>query len=202
MTLTLSQRKRIAIIDAAIEEFRLSGFGSTSMDAVAARAQVSKRTVYNHFPSKDALFEELVRQMINTGRQVTELLYRDDLPLDIQLRRYAEQELELLADPRFLNLSRITMSEAMHSPERARKVLADVALQDSYLESWINAAIKEKKLVDVDAKYASRQFLGLIKALALWPQMLTGIPSPDNKTAAQISSDTVAMFLSRYQIVK
>jgi TetR/AcrR family transcriptional regulator of autoinduction and epiphytic fitness len=58
MTLTLSQRKHLAIIEAAIVEFKDNGYNASSMDAVAAHAQASKRTVYNHFPSKEALFVE------------------------------------------------------------------------------------------------------------------------------------------------
>jgi TetR/AcrR family transcriptional regulator of autoinduction and epiphytic fitness len=201
MTLTLSQRKRLAIIEAAIDEFKDNGYNASSMDAVAARAQVSKRTVYNHFSSKEALFEELVRQMMTTARQVTEFHYNDDLPIESQLFGFAEQELKLLSEPRFLDLSRITMAEAMHSPELARKILSNVAQQDSYLETWINQAIKGDKLLPVDAKYATRQFLSLIKGLALWPQILTGLPCPDEQTAKQIVSDTVGMFLGRYKKV-
>jgi len=201
MTLTLSQRKRLAIIEAAIDEFKDNGYNASSMDAVAARAQVSKRTVYNHFPSKEALFEELVRQMLTTARQVTEFHYNDDLPIEGQLLSFAEQELNLLSEPRFLDLSRITMAEAMHSPELARKILSNVAQQDSYLETWINQAIKRDKLLNVDAKYATQQFLSLIKGLALWPQILMGLPSPDEQTAKQIVSDTVGMFLGRYKKV-
>ena len=48
----LTERKRAAIVEAAIDEFRASGYEATSMDRIAARAEVSKRTVYNHFPSK------------------------------------------------------------------------------------------------------------------------------------------------------
>jgi TetR/AcrR family transcriptional regulator of autoinduction and epiphytic fitness len=201
MTLTLSQRKHLAIIEGAIVEFKDNGYNASSMDAVAARAQVSKRTVYNHFPSKEALFEELVRQMITTARQVTEFHYNDDLPIERQLLSFAEQELSLLSDSRFLDLSRITMAEAMHSPELARKILSNVAQQDSYLETWIIEAIKRDKLMNVDAKYATRQFLSLIKGLALWPQILTGLPSPDEQTEKQIVGDTVEMFLARYKKV-
>lgn len=48
----LTDRKREAIIQAAIAEFRANGFEITSMDKIAATAGVSKRTVYNHFLAK------------------------------------------------------------------------------------------------------------------------------------------------------
>src|SRR5690606_882915 len=56
----LTDRKREAIIQAAIAEFRAHGFDITSMDKIAATAGVSKRTVYNHFPSKEELFAEIL----------------------------------------------------------------------------------------------------------------------------------------------
>ena len=46
VTPRLTDRKREAIIQAAIAEFRDNGFKVTSMDRIAARAEVSKRTVY------------------------------------------------------------------------------------------------------------------------------------------------------------
>ena len=52
LPLKLTDRKRQAVVDAAIAEFRASGFEATSMDKIAATAGVSKRTVYNHFPVK------------------------------------------------------------------------------------------------------------------------------------------------------
>ena len=50
----LTDRKRAAILEAAVAEFRQSGYETTSMDRIAAQAGVSKRTVYNHFPDLDA----------------------------------------------------------------------------------------------------------------------------------------------------
>ncbi|HCT25152.1 MAG TPA: TetR family transcriptional regulator, partial [Stenotrophomonas sp.] len=43
----LTDRKREAIVRAAVEEFRASGYEATSMDRIAEVAGVSKRTVYN-----------------------------------------------------------------------------------------------------------------------------------------------------------
>ena len=59
----LTDRKREAIVAAAIAEFRANGFEVTSMDKIAATAGVSKRTVYNHFPSKEELFAEILHQL-------------------------------------------------------------------------------------------------------------------------------------------
>ncbi|TDD87190.1 TetR/AcrR family transcriptional regulator [Actinomadura darangshiensis] len=51
-----SREKRAAIISAARELFARQGVDGVSMDAVAARAGVSKRTVYDYYGDKDRLF--------------------------------------------------------------------------------------------------------------------------------------------------
>ena len=66
--LKLTDRKRQAIVEAAIAEFRSTGFESTSMDKIAATAGVSKRTVYNHFGDKENLFLAVVQRTF--GRMI------------------------------------------------------------------------------------------------------------------------------------
>ncbi len=56
-----ARRNRERILAAAQAEFAVSG-GEAQMDAIAARAQVGVGTVYRHFPTKEALVTQLVRQ--------------------------------------------------------------------------------------------------------------------------------------------
>ena len=81
-----SGRKRDDILDAALHEFEARGFRETSMDRIAATAQVSKRTVYNHFPSKDALFDAMAARLIERVQSVTAYSHDPDQPIDGQLR--------------------------------------------------------------------------------------------------------------------
>ncbi len=46
---------RLRIIDAAYEQFYKEGFARSGVDAIARTANVTKRTLYYHFDSKDAL---------------------------------------------------------------------------------------------------------------------------------------------------
>lgn len=55
---------RRAIVSAALAEFLERGFACATMDAVARRAGVAKGTPYRYFPTKEALFEGVVREEI------------------------------------------------------------------------------------------------------------------------------------------
>ena len=136
----LTDRKRDAIVQAAIAEFRAQGFDATSVDKVAARAEVSKRTLYNHFPSKDELFAEILRVLWHSSAARMDLPYRADAPLDEQLLALVMQKLALLADNNFLDLSRVAIAAALHAPERAQDMISRLGQKEGGLLAWIRAA--------------------------------------------------------------
>ena len=107
----LTDRKREAIMRAAVDEFRTAGYEATSMDRIAAAAGVSKRTVYNHFPSKEELFGQMLEQLWDSSASSVDLAYRPDLPLDQQLKQLLMQKLELLGDANFIDLARVALAE-------------------------------------------------------------------------------------------
>lgn len=66
------EARRVAIIDAALEEFTAQGFTSTKLDDVAVRAGIGKGTIYLYFDSKESLFEEVVRRNLLGSRELVE----------------------------------------------------------------------------------------------------------------------------------
>jgi AcrR family transcriptional regulator len=54
---------RVRILNAASELFYFEGINATGVGRIASKASVSKRTLYQHFPSKTALVEEYLRQL-------------------------------------------------------------------------------------------------------------------------------------------
>src|ERR1700733_14319625 len=115
----LTDRKRAAIVGAAVEEFLAAGYDATSMDRIAARASVSKRTVYNHFPSKEVLFAAILHQLWDTSQTRDAPVYSADQPLRAQLLDLLRRKLRFLSDDPFLSLARVAISAGIHSPERA-----------------------------------------------------------------------------------
>lgn len=54
---------RQRILDAAAELFYRDGINATGVERLAAESSVSKRTLYQHFPSKEAVVEEYLRSI-------------------------------------------------------------------------------------------------------------------------------------------
>src|SRR5271169_5249886 len=66
-------RLRERILAAATELFLAEGYGLTSIEAVATRAAVSKRTFYDRFENKAALFAAVVHCIIDNIRPPPEV---------------------------------------------------------------------------------------------------------------------------------
>jgi TetR/AcrR family transcriptional regulator of autoinduction and epiphytic fitness len=195
----LTDRKREAIVQAAIAEFRASGFEATSVDKIAARAEVSKRTLYNHFPSKDELFAEILRVLWESAASQEELPYRADVPVREQLLALLMQKMSLLADDNFLDLARVAIAAAIHSPERVQEMMNRLGQKEGGVLGWIRAAQNDGRLKAGDASLAAQQLESLVKGVAFWPQVALGQPKLAPRAQRQIANAAVDLFLSHYE---
>ena len=196
----LTERKREAILQAAIAEFRSSGFEITSMDKIAATAGVSKRTVYNHFPSKEALFAEILNRLWHSITAEQDVSYSCEKPLREQLRALLQAKLRMLADENFLDLARIAIAATIHSPERAQDMVGRMGEREEGLTAWIRLAQADGQLKPVEPAFAAQQMHGLLKTFAFWPQISMGQPSLTEDEQIHVIESALDMFLSRYQV--
>ncbi|MHC8301322.1 TetR/AcrR family transcriptional regulator [Pseudomonas sp. ZS1P83] len=195
----LTDRKREAIIQAAIAEFRANGFDITSMDKIAATAGVSKRTVYNHFPSKEELFAEILNQLWARVTAEQETPYHPDLPLRDQMRLMLMAKMQMLGDDNFLDLARVAIAATIHSPERAQNMVARMGEREEGLTVWIRAAQADKRLKPVAPEFAAKQIQGMLKSFAFWPQISMGLPGLSAEMQSTVVESALDMFLACYQ---
>ncbi|MGE5477854.1 MAG: TetR/AcrR family transcriptional regulator [Bacteroidales bacterium] len=175
--------KRQAIIDAAERIFLDQGYATASMDGIAAEAGASKRTVYNHFPSKQDLFQAVVARLY-AGLQE---MQRRGLPLDrppaTVLSEFAEDLLVHLRRPQMLGLFRLIVSERPRFPELGLAFSAGgkgtaFALMEEYF-----AAQNRRGVLKVDDPWeATVLFLGMLKESVHWPALL-GLAVADDRRA-------------------
>jgi len=191
----LTDKKRQQIILAAVKEFRNKGFAGTSMDNVSQRAEVSKRTVYNHFNSKDELFLGILEYMFSLIAETKPKPYSPSRSVESQLKEIALTKIQLFSSEEFLDLSRVTLPEAIHNPEKMKQSIEQIGLIESDMDRWFDAAITDKKIAFTSAQEAREQFMGLVKLEAFWPRLMKGKPVPTQKEIALMVSKAVGMFL-------
>lgn len=197
----LTDRKRAAILAGAVSEFQKKGFEGTSMDNIARAAGASKRTVYNHFPSKDALFAAIIDDLSSRFNSAKEVSYEPELELEPQLFAIGKAIVETTMGHDSLQLARVVFSRFLQSPEFAIETMKEQENFHQGLEDWIRNAAQDGRLKVGDIEHAATEFIGLIKTFVFWPQLIgSGTPLSKNKIKSVIQS-SAKMFLSRYQVV-
>lgn len=198
---TRSERKRQAILEAARAVFRENGVDGTSMDALAARADVSKRTVYHHFPSKQALVRQLMSEMWKKGRQKIRVKYDGSRPLEPQLLTLVGTEIELVCNAEYLGLLRVAIGHFFYSPAALQGEVELLPARDTALSRWLAAARDDGRLDVDDPEFAATQLVNLVRGACFWPQVMGMAPIPDRDAQRFLAEETLAMFLARYQPV-
>jgi TetR/AcrR family transcriptional regulator, mexJK operon transcriptional repressor len=176
--LSRSDRKRQAIMAAASSLFLSRGYDGTSMDDVAALAEVSKPTVYKHFADKQRLFYAMVLattdQMDDLVHLVIDALAETD-NLERDLTAFARRFLSALMQPQVLRLRRLVIANADRFPEMGRawyergfeRALATLAAQFQHLA--------DLHLLEADdAAMAANHFVGLLLWIPVNRVMFTG----------------------------
>ena len=116
-------RKRRAILEAARTEFLRHGFAGTSMDAVAARAEVSKQTIYKQFDDKERLFTAIITMDIEKAERRSQALVdalSDSEDVEKDLRTLARRHVSDVLQPHLVQLRRLVIAEADRFPDLAQ----------------------------------------------------------------------------------
>ncbi|WP_428674869.1 TetR/AcrR family transcriptional regulator [Roseibium sp.] len=196
--MSVSDQKKKQIVEAAIAEFQERGYAGASMDRISERAQVSKRTVYNHFESKDVLFKAINQCLADQVNSALELPHDPDLPIRDALVRLGWAEGELMINPCFMSLARMIMSETIRDPELAADMDSRLTKLSVFTE-FMEQATREGKLTAGDPSLAATQFLGLIKSRSFYPNIHSGKVT-GRAEMEKIIEESVDMFLARYGV--
>lgn len=155
------------IVDVATELFLAEGYGATSIEAIAQRARISKRTFYHRFPDKAALFAAVVTRIIQGLRPPPDAPLYEDGSLEEILRRLARLILRAALAPMALALNRLMVAEAQRFPELAAITVregsrAEVAGQ---IAAMLDREARAGGLAIDRPEFAAEQFLQMIITL-------------------------------------
>ncbi|BBD07520.1 TetR/AcrR family transcriptional regulator [Desulfovibrio ferrophilus] len=195
----LRKDKREAIVTAAAAEVLERGYQGSSMDRIAQRAKVSKRTVYNHFGSKDVLFRTVIGEHWEQAQQAIAVDYDPTISLRVQLLELGRREAGLLMDTEFMGLTRAVLSECIRSPEWAETMFTDMKKVESGIHILLSQMVADGKLDIADIDFAAHQYLGMIKGFLFWPRIIGWNPDPGPEECERVVAAAVDMFIAYYR---
>jgi AcrR family transcriptional regulator len=156
------------ILRAALEVFAEHGFAAAHIDEIARRAGTSRAALYHQFPSKSALFREVVR-----GGTVGILRARPERPdaatAQAELRALAAWYWECVRTEESAALHRLVLEERLRFPDlarlHAREVVARVA---DAMEAIIARGVARGEFSAVDSRTAANAVITMLLGQAVW----------------------------------
>jgi TetR/AcrR family transcriptional regulator of autoinduction and epiphytic fitness len=191
-----TSKKRRSIVEAGIQAFQEEGYDNTSMDWIAELAGASKRTVYNHFASKELLFEAVVEEFMATASALKAIPYDAGESLESQLMAFAGTKIKLLEDPAWMGLMKVGLGVFVRDPELARRTMARAEEGEDHLALWLQGAVADQRLQVKDTALASQVFWAMVSGAIFWPQAMQG-PMDDDLVRTLIE-ELVRVFLAGY----
>jgi AcrR family transcriptional regulator len=200
-----SERRRQAIIQAATEVFLRHGYLGATTDEVAARASVSKQTLYKHFGDKQRLFAEIILdttvQLVDGLSNAVASTLQDAQDMRKALRELADGFLRGLLQPDVLRLRRLVIAEADRFPEVGR-----AWFDRGFDRTLVILGEAMRRLADRgllhnlgDPTLAAYQFAGLVMYQPMNQVMFAGTDAvPPADTLNRIADSAVEMFLATY----
>ncbi|WP_254693747.1 TetR/AcrR family transcriptional regulator [Shewanella sp. MEBiC00475] len=195
---TRSQIKRAAIIEAARTTFKELGVTATSMDKLAEVAGVSKRTVYNHFATKESLVISLMTDLWKQALAQPSLVYNSHQSLADQLQQLVRIDIDYIQSEEHIEVSRMVIGHLFYTTE-IQEEIQKIIKEETATFRWIKAAIQDARLNVTSVEQAQAELQSLIKGQCFWP-LIFQIEKPLNdQQKDEVASSIVVMFLSRYQ---
>jgi TetR/AcrR family transcriptional regulator, mexJK operon transcriptional repressor len=192
-----SIEKRRAMLEAARELFVTHGYELASVDSIATRAGVSKRTVYDHFGDKETVFAAVMEAVGESLTSTVEVaLEREaNAPGDLRARllsfaRYFVMESFPSSD--YAHYRRLSVRRGTWERDRESAINVGMELFVRRVEEWANAGvIKTDK-----PRRAAQHFVALTFQLAFEALERTETVAGE---VDEILVDGVEVFVRAYQ---
>ena len=158
------------LLDAALAEFFEKGFEAARLEDIAARAGVTKGTIYLYFHSKEDVFEALVRNVPQANVDLLQKVTSDpDQSPDVLLERFLQLVGTFIRDERMSRFPRLVISAAGRFPKLAdmyrNNVIAPAASQ---LAAIIEAGVARGLFRPVDPQQAAYAAVAPLFFVAIW----------------------------------
>src|SRR5437588_5815974 len=171
---TRSQQTRERLRKAAHQLFLEQGYQGTSIDAILAKAGISSReTFYRHYPSKEALFVDVLSHLTMEQPGFSEKLAALPIPHDLPSLRQAllqlsREILSMMCQPGYLPLVRMIIAESPRFPQLGTLFFSTVTQRGlAIMDSLLQTAREQQIIVDIDIDAVTHMLLGGLLSYAI-----------------------------------
>jgi TetR/AcrR family transcriptional regulator, mexJK operon transcriptional repressor len=188
---------RDRILEAATELFLTEGYGATSIEAVASRAGISKRTFYHRFDDKAALFAAVVHRIIEQIRPPASVPLLEGGTLNEILQRLGGLILHAALTPPAIALHRLVTAESQRFPNLIRAVHEEGWAQEAgtLIGDLLVRLLPDQNMSANHRAFAATQFLHLVVGQPQRRLMGFGAPMTPEQLNIWVR-DTVTLFLN------
>lgn len=179
-----------------MEVFADQGLAGARIDDIAARAGLSKGTVYHYFPGKEALFRELVRQIVRDNT-VGIVAADADGPARDLLRAFIRGLWAWVRTPEFDALYRLVLGELRQFPDLSRFYADEIAGRTvEHVAALVQRGISAGEFRAVDAPAAGRALVALLTQNALWVGRPEVFPHAASRSDEQVLAEVEEFFFA------
>ena len=194
---TASEQLGGRILDVATHQFLSHGYGATSIESVARRARVSKRTFYHRFENKPALFAAVVHRIIDRLRPPANTPLLDGADLAQILHGLARLILGAALSPNAIALHRLIVAESARFPNLAAAVAEEGSTAEAInlIAGLLEREARAGNIAPTDPHFAAQQFLHMVIAVPQRRAMGLGPPMTPPEVEGW-AHDVVQIFLN------
>lgn len=197
--LTVSERKRIDIINAAKKAFKEFGVKNTTMNQISEIANVSKRTVYKNFENKENLVMVILKDAMDNSSIYEDVDFKNDETLEEQLTILIKNKISVIASKEYIDLFRVALGHFFYNKELLEKEMAKYVDKETAITKWIKKSIKLSLLDVENIQFATEQLNALIKGFCFWPQVMQISEELSEEEISFIVDGHVSLFLAKYK---
>lgn len=169
------------ILKAALEVFSEQGLAGARVEDIAARAGVSKGTLYLYFSGKEEVFREAVRAKVQRTMEGLAAAAPPGEPLE-RLTRFIDAYFAYLSKPSFGRMYRLLLSELHQFPELSRFYAEEVSGHVMGLLREILAEGQEAGIIRRgETMVQGRMIVGVMVQHAVWISRRDIFPLLENR---------------------
>ena len=180
------------ILDAAAQVFRQKGFHGSSMADIAEAVNLQKASLYHHVSSKQEILLALLDRALEMLFEQIDVIAKQPLPADENLRQMVQVYLRLLAENSDLSAVLLFEHRSLDPDQHARHI----PNRDRFESLWrdvINVGVREGSFTCPDVALTVRALMGILNWTLTWYR-------PDGPlTIEQIADQYTSLLLNGLQ---